>query len=104
MCPAKASSRGTYFGTPIHQPYRRAGYLSREIFSTNGSRHFRYTGRMRRRSFLTSLPIAAIPHPVRAAPVERKYQLGSVTYQVFQNASLETTISDLEKAGYAAVE
>jgi len=59
---------------------------------------------MRRRSFFATLPAATLSLPVRAAAVERKYELGSVTYQVFQNASLETIITELEKAGYRAVE
>src|SRR5689334_1024639 len=60
---------------------------------------------MQRRSFLGTVPLAAVQLPLRGAGNgERKYQLGSVTYQLFQNADLETTITELEKAGYAAVE
>jgi sugar phosphate isomerase/epimerase len=59
---------------------------------------------MRRRLFLGTVPLAAAAQRVSGAAAERKFQLGSVTYQLFQNADLETTITELEKAGYAAVE
>ncbi len=61
---------------------------------------------MRRRSFIASLPLpfaAALP-PLQAAGLERKFQLGSVTYQLFKDTTLEETITALEQAGYAAVE
>lgn len=59
---------------------------------------------MRRRSLLTTLPAALAAGPVRGSASPAKFHLGSVTYQLFQHASLEETITDLENAGYAAVE
>src|SRR5580698_2888598 len=60
---------------------------------------------MNRRSFLTSSTALAAGalSPVRAA-AEGKFQLGSVTYNLLQNMDLETCITTLEKAGFAAIE
>jgi sugar phosphate isomerase/epimerase len=59
---------------------------------------------MDRRSFLATLPSAALPASLGAAVPERKFQLGSVTYQIFQHSSLEDSFAMLEKAGYSALE
>ena len=64
---------------------------------------------MNRRTFLESSAAAvaagalANPATVQAAP-ERKFQLGSVTYNLLVNMDLETCIKTLEKADFAAIE
>lgn len=64
---------------------------------------------MNRRSFLSSSAagiaagILSNPTSAVAAP-ERRFQLGSVTYNLLQNMDLETCIKTLEKAGFAAIE
>jgi sugar phosphate isomerase/epimerase len=65
---------------------------------------------MNRRTFLESSAAAvalnalAEPSPVQAAAAERKFHLGSVTYNLLMNMDLETCIKTLEKAGFAAIE
>jgi len=62
---------------------------------------------MNRRSFLTTSAAAAAATLTSAAPAtaaEGKFQLGCVTYNLLQNMDLETCITTLEKAGFAAIE
>jgi sugar phosphate isomerase/epimerase len=62
---------------------------------------------MNRRNFLTSsaaLTTGALSAVVPSQAAEGRFQLGSVTYNLLQNMDLETVITTLEKAGYAAVE
>jgi sugar phosphate isomerase/epimerase len=67
---------------------------------------------MNRRSFFASSAAAGAAlttgtlvteTPVLAA-TERKFQLGSVTYNLLKDMDLETCIKTLEKAGFAAIE
>jgi len=62
---------------------------------------------MNRRSFVASSAAvtAGVLSDAPSLPAATgNFQLGSVTYNLFQNMDLETTISTLEKAGFAAVE
>jgi sugar phosphate isomerase/epimerase len=62
---------------------------------------------MNRRSFLTTSAAATAGTLTSVAPVtaaEGKFQLGCVTYNLLQNMDLETCITTLEKAGFAAIE
>lgn len=61
---------------------------------------------MNRRSFLTT-STAITTGALTSAPVvaaEGKFQLGCVTYNLLQNMDLETCITTLENAGWAAIE
>jgi sugar phosphate isomerase/epimerase len=62
---------------------------------------------MNRRSFLASSAAAtavAASGADSALAAEGKFQLGCVTYNLLQNMDLETCITTLEKAGFAAIE
>ena len=62
---------------------------------------------MNRRSFFASsaaVTAGALSSSTPVAAAEGKFQLGSVTYNLLQNMDLETCITTLEKAGYAAIE
>lgn len=66
---------------------------------------------MNRRSFFTSTAAAGaavtagtLITETPALATERRFQLGSVTYNLLQNMDLETCIKTLEKAGFAAIE
>jgi len=62
---------------------------------------------MNRRSFLSTSVAATAVTLTGAAPViaaEGKFQLGCVTYNLLQNMDLETCITTLESAGFAAIE
>jgi len=60
---------------------------------------------MKRRSFF-ALPAAlcALPEAEAAAPVQRPFQLGCVTYNVLANMDLDTAIKTLETAGFSCIE
>jgi len=62
---------------------------------------------MNRRSFLassTAFAAAAVSDVKPVAAAEGRFQLGCVTYNLLQNMDLETCITTLEKAGFAAIE
>ncbi len=62
---------------------------------------------MNRRSFLVSsasVAAAAVADLEPAVAAEGHFQLGCVTYNLLQNMDLETCITTLEKAGFAAIE
>lgn len=64
---------------------------------------------MNRRSFFAASGALAAgaawgPGVLRAAAPERRFQLGSVTYNLLKDLDLEGVIKTLEAAGYAAVE
>jgi sugar phosphate isomerase/epimerase len=67
---------------------------------------------MNRRSFLTSSAAAGavisgaalVTETPALAAAERRFQLGSVTYNLLKDMDLETCIKTLEKAGFAAIE
>jgi hypothetical protein len=62
---------------------------------------------MNRRSFLTSSTAATaveVSGANTARAAEGRFQPGSVTYKLLQDMELETCITTLEKAGFAAIE
>jgi sugar phosphate isomerase/epimerase len=62
---------------------------------------------MNRRSFLASsagATAAGMSCVISAPAAEGHFQLGCVTYNLLQNMDLETCITTLEKAGFAAIE
>ena len=72
----------------------------------NEGQSWGHMSKLNRRGFLGAAAIAAgaVPGEAQTASPKGDFQLGSVTYNLFQNADLETVIKTLEAVGWAAVE